>query len=116
MNKNQQMYVFLKLRNAADAAKRKWDDANPCSHTEEEKLARLKKAGFITDGMSKYGLVNLKLPLTAQHKKNLAKREQVYDQINRIESDARDQVMLADLGADAIKIIANFTDALAKVK
>lgn len=116
MNRHQQMYVFGKLRDASNAAKQKWAEANPCEHSMEEKRARLAKAGFIVDELGKYFYVNLKLPLTAQHKKNLAKREQVYEQINKIESDARDNIVLADLGGDALKILADFTAALEKVK
>lgn len=114
MNKTQKEYLKSKIGTEISNKKKTFAEGKPVGPTNVEKLAALKKGGFVLAEGENYGLNYLKLPVTAVHTKNKKAIVDYNEKLNKIYSDAVDHIELGD-SKDALELLKEIQDKLAKL-
>lgn len=116
-DKQQKAYLKDKIRKSVADAKKQYERDKPIAVSDDDKIAALKKAGFVDsrDDDFRYSARYLNLPQTAQHKKNEAAIKSYNEKLDAILSDAYDNIELGD-DADALTFLKQFQLDLKKVK
>jgi len=115
VNKQQRDYLILKVKDLRERAILDFKKSKPTRHTNEEKIAALKKAGFIEGDNNFRYAPYLSLKPTAQHIKNEELVENYTAKVSAVASDTIDAIHLSD-SPDALQILKDFTKALQGVK
>lgn len=115
MNKQQKEYLLAKARDLVRKKKREFEKDKPTEHSTADKIAKLKKAGFVENDNLEYYAARLKLPLTAEHKKNAAAIAAFNAKLDAAISALEDEVNLGD-SKDALSILEKFTASLEGIK
>lgn len=114
LNKEQQKYLQNQLHDAAQAQRRAIDLKYPIEQKDEQQLvAALLKAGFVIKD-NYYVTRGIGFKPTAQHNKNVAKRQALHNKLNEAVRTATDAIMLGD-NKDAVAALAKFRTTIAKV-
>lgn len=115
--KQQKDYLKGKIATAVREAKYAYAEARPTEVSDAEKIAALKKAGFVGNDIEdfRYVVRYAKMPQTAVHKKNQAAIDKYNAEMDVLKSDAFDAIELGD-DADALEFLKKFQQDLKKVK
>lgn len=120
MNKQQLQYLTSKIAHAADKAIREYSATRPTRPSDDDVVKALNAAGFIpvskTHGPAdfRYSAGYLTLPPTQEMEQNKIDIMNYGEKVNAARAAAIDQANLGD-NADALNILAAFTDALKNV-
>lgn len=112
MNKQNKTYLKDKLRAEIRAAKDVFAKGKPTNFSREEKIAKLKKAGFNVDAYATLSGINL--PQSAQHLKNDAAITKYNIKLDSLLVDSIDLIELGD-SKDALEVLATFRTQLKSI-
>lgn len=117
MNKQQKEYLIDKLRRETYTKKDIFYKDKPVAPTKEEKIAKLKAAGFVPDYNGNYStsaLGYLNLPPSKIHEKNKKAIDDFNAKIETMYLEAVDQIELGD-SKDALEFLKEFQSKLEKL-
>ena len=118
MNKQQKDYLLSEVTREARKKVADFKAAHPTEAGDEEKQAKLKKAGFVNlvdlskKMYSQYS--QLELPVTSQHKANAKKIAELEAATSALLKETQDTVHLGD-SKDALAILAEMRSKLARL-
>lgn len=116
MNKQQKEYLKNKLHSEIRIKKNEFSADKPVAPTKEEKITKLKAAGFVPDFSGNYtsyvGYLNL--PLTKTHEKNAKLIKEYNSKLDKLYDEAVDNIELGD-SKDALEVLKEFQSKLEKL-
>lgn len=118
MNKQQKDYLLSEVNREVRKKVADFKAAHPTEASDEDKQAKLRKAGFVDlADLSKktyQQYAQLKLPITSQHKANAKKIAELEAATSALLKETQDTVYLGD-SKDAIAILAEMRSKLARL-